>query len=585
MGFLPTNNQDMRKRGWEKLDFLLISGDAYVDHPSFGHAVISRVLENAGFKVGIIAQPDWKNPQSITGMGRPNLGVLITSGVIDSMVNHYTTLGNKRRRDRYSPGDQIGKRPDRALITYTSMVKHIFKDLPVVIGGVEAGLRRFAHYDYWDDSVRRSILFDSKADLLVYGPGEKAILEIAQRLTKGKDMERIPGTAYISREIPKDSLKLHSYNEVAEDKKKFAQSFRIEFEEQDPIRGKTLYQEHNDRYLICMPPAMPLDMYELDWVYSLPYEREYHPSYEKEGGIKAIDEVKFSITSHRGCPGGCNFCSIVFHQGRMVTKRSKNSILDEVHLLTQKPDFKGYITDIGGPTANFRDAVCLNAEKNGMCAQKQCLFPNVCPNLKVDHSDYLNILKEARQIKGVKKIFVKSGVRYDYLLSDKNSSFLLDLCKYHISGQLKVAPEHASKKVLDYMGKADADVYRKFKKIYDETNKKLGKKQYLVPYFIIGHPGEEMEDIIELVELLMETGFVPDQVQDFYPTPGTVSTCMYYSGYDPRTMKKVNTVKEINEKRDRRTLVQFSKKGNGRKARKILESYGRYDLASRIRNN
>ncbi len=585
MGFLPVNREDMRRRGWEKLDFLLISGDAYVDHPSFGHAIISRVLENAGYRVGIIAQPDWKKPESINGMGVPELGVLITSGVIDSMVNHYTSFGNKRRRDRYSPGDKTGKRPDRALITYTGMAKHMFKGVPVIIGGVEAGLRRFAHYDFWDDSVRRSILFDSKADLLVYGPGEKAILEIAERLQKGRDTENIPGTAYISRDIPEGSVKLHSYDEVSKDKRKFAEAFRVEFEEQDPVRGRTLHQAHGDRFLICMPPAMPLDTDELDRVYSLPYEREYHPSYEKAGGVKAIEEVKFSITSHRGCPGGCNFCSIVFHQGRIVTKRSKESILDEVRMLSQKEDFKGYITDIGGPTANFRDAVCLNAGENGMCAKKQCLYPGICPNLKVDHSEYLDILREARQIKGVKKIFVKSGVRYDYLISDKNNAFLADLCKHHISGQLKVAPEHASKKVLGYMGKADADVYRKFKKMYDETNRKLGKRQYLVPYFIIGHPGEEMEDVIELVELLMETGFVPDQVQDFYPTPGTVSTCMYHSGYDPRTMEQVKTVKDTNEKRDRRILVQFSKRGNGRKARQILISHGRQDLASRVRNN
>ena len=583
MGFLPINKKDMEKKGWDSIDFLMISGDAYVDHPSFGHAVISRVLENAGYKVGIIAQPDWKNPVSLKCLGRPELAVLIAPGVIDSMVNNYSASKHKRRNDRYSPEEGENQRPDRASIVYTGLAKQAFKGIPVILGGVEAGLRRFAHYDYWTDKVRRSILFDSKADLLVYGPGEKAILEIADNLKTGIPVTDIKGTAYISHNIPDEALIIPGYEEARDGKKDFAEAFRMQYMEQDPYRGKTICQGHADRFLICNPPAMPLSMSEMDEIYDLPYMREYHPVYEGSGGIKALEEVKFSVTSHRGCPGGCTFCSIVFNQGRITQKRSPASILREVRLLSKKPDFKGYITDIGGPTANFRDAYCKVKGKKGMCRDKQCLYPEICENLNVDHREYLDILKKARMVPGVKKVFVKSGIRYDYLLADGSPKFLDELCMNHISGQLKVAPEHASPRVLSYMGKEEIGVYNKFRKIYKETNNKLGKKQYLVPYFISGHPGEEIKDVIELVEFLMDSGFVPDQIQDFYPTPGTVSTCMYYSGYDPRTMNKVMSVKDSEERRKRRVLIQFSKKGNKSEAKRILHKMGRSDLAARIR--
>ncbi|MDX1358085.1 MAG: YgiQ family radical SAM protein, partial [Clostridia bacterium] len=491
MGFLPVNRTDMESVGWDELDFLMISGDAYVDHPSFGHAVISRILEDAGYRVGIIAQPDWKDVESIRCMGRPGLAVLIAPGVIDSMVNNYSASKNRRKTDRYSPADSRIPRPDRAAIVYTGLAKQAFKGIPVIIGGVEAGLRRFAHYDYWSDKVRRSILFDSKADILVYGPGEKAILEIADCLKNRSSCNKIKGTAYISREIPGESLIIPSYDEVKSDKTAFARAFRIQYVEQDPYRGRVIAQAHGDRLLVCNPPSMPLSIEEMDAVYDLPYMRDYHPSYGKSGGIKALEEVKFSITSHRGCPGGCSFCSIVFNQGRITQKRSSESILREVRLLTKKPDFKGYITDIGGPTANFREAYCKVRGNKGMCREKQCLYPEICENLNVSHREYLDILKKAGEIPGVKKIFVKSGVRYDYLLADGNPKFLEELCMNHISGQLKVAPEHASARVLGYMGKEEIGVYNKFRKKYKEINKRIGKKQYLVPYFITGHPGEE----------------------------------------------------------------------------------------------
>ena len=581
--FLPVNRNDMKKRNWDSLDFLVISGDAYVDHPSFGHAVISRVLENAGYKVGIIAQPDWKNLDVIKEMGRPNLAVLIAPGVIDSMVNNYTASKRHRREDKYSPKNEMGVRPDRAIVVYTSLAKQAFKGIPVVIGGVEAGLRRFAHYDYWTNKVRRSVLFDSKADILVYGPGERAIVEIAARLKAGKSPDEIPGTAYKSHISPEDAIQVASFDEVQDNKKSFAEAFRVQYDEQDPYRGHIVSQKHGDRFLVCMPPSKPLSIEEMDKVYDLPYVREYHPSYEAIGGIRSLDEVKFSITSHRGCPGSCSFCSIVFSQGRIIQKRSARSILNEVAMLSKKPDFKGYITDIGGPTANFRDAYCKVKGKKGMCKDKQCLYPEICENLNVDHREYLDILKKARAVPGVKKVFVKSGIRYDYLVSDNNPKFLEELCMNHISGQMKVAPEHASQKVLGYMGKEKIGIYNKFRKRYSELNKKFGKKQYLIPYFISGHPGEDMDDVVELVEFLMDSGFVPDQVQDFYPTPGTVSTCMYYAGIDPRTMKEVHTEKSEIERKRRRTLIQFSKKGNSAEARRILRSLGRDDLAARIR--
>lgn len=583
MDFLPINRTDMNRRGWESIDFLLITGDAYVDHPSFGHAVISRVLENEGYRVGIAPQPDWKNPESINQMGKPKLAVLVSPGVIDSMVNKYTASKHSRKIDRYSPNNNAELRPDRASIVYTSLAHQVFKGVPVIIGGVEAGQRRFAHYDYWSDKVRRSILFDSKADVLVYGPGEKAILEIARRLKEGDSPDGIPGTAYIADSPPENSISIPSYELVCEDKKAYAGAFKIQYEEQDPFRGKTVCQPHGDKVLVCMPPSMPLTTPEMDEIYELPYMREYHASYESDGGIKALEEVKFSITSHRGCPGGCSFCSIVFSQGRLVQKRSAESILKEVRLLAAKPDFKGYITDIGGPTANFRDAYCKAKGKKGMCRDKQCLYPQICENLNVDHTEYLDILKRAGKVPGVKKVFVKSGIRYDYVMADSNTKFLEELCMNHISGQLKVAPEHASQKVLGYMGKEDINIYNKFRKAYKTINERIGRKQYLIPYFISGHPGEEIEDVMELVEFLLDSGFVPDQIQDFYPTPGTVSTCMYHTGIDPRTMESVSIVKSGDERKKRRVMIQFNKKGNVAEAKKILRKLGRSDLASRIK--
>ncbi len=583
MEFLPINKDDMKKRGWESIDFLIISGDAYVDHPSFGHAVISRVLENSGYRVGIIAQPDWKNPVSIMEMGRPKLAVLISPGVIDSMVNNYSASKHKRRNDRYSPGNNSDLRPDRASIVYTGLAKQAFKGIPVIIGGVESGLRRFAHYDYWTDKVRRSVIFDSKADLLVYGPGEKAILEAADRLKAGVDMEGIRGTAYKSYNIPDTAVTVSSYEEVLDNKNSFAKAFHMQHNEQDPYRGKAVCQKHGKWFLVCMPPPIPLSINEMDDIYDLPYMRNYHPSYEEQGGIRALDEVKFSITSHRGCPGSCSFCSIVFSQGRIIQKRSSESILKEVKALVQKDDFKGYITDIGGPTANFRNAYCKVMGEKGMCRDKQCLYPKICKNLNVDHKEYMDILKKAREIPGVKKVFVKSGIRYDYIIADSNTKFLEELCMNHISGQLKVAPEHASQRVLGYMGKDKIGIYNKFRKKYKEINKKIDKKQYLVPYFISGHPGEEMDDVIELVEFLMDSGFVPDQIQDFYPTPGTISTCMYHTGLDPGTMQKVHVVKSDAERRKRRVLIQFSKKENSAEAKRLLRKMGREDLALRIR--
>jgi len=582
MTFLPINRKDMEKRGWEQLDFLMVSGDAYVDHPSFGHAVISRVLVDAGYRVGIIAQPDWKNPDSVRIMGRPLLGVLITSGVVDSMVNNYTANKKQRRTDSYSPGGKTGFRPDRALIVYTSLVKQAFKGVTVILGGVEASLRRFAHYDYWSDKVRRSILFDSKADLLIHGSGEKTILQVAKKLKDEESIHGIRGVAYIAKETNDGFMELPSYDEVLSDKEVFAKAYGIEYMEQDPYSASGLTQAHDNRYLVSNPPQMPLSTEEMDHIYELPYERNYHPTYESLGGIKAVEEVKFSVTSHRGCPGGCSFCSIVFNQGRTVQKRSRESILNEVKIISEMSDFKGYITDIGGPTANFRNAFCSRDDGKDMCRDKQCLYPEICRNLNVEHKEYFEILRAAAKVKGVKKVFVKSGIRYDYLLADGNGKYLEELCRNHISGQLKVAPEHASRKVLGYMGKEDISIYRKFRKRFFETNKKIGKKQYLIPYLITGHPGETMDDVIELVEFLMDSGFVPDQIQDFYPTPGTVSTCMYYSGYDPRNMRKVITERNAEERRKRRILVQFSKKGNSKQAAEILRSMGRKDLADRI---
>lgn len=595
MAFLPISFEDMNDRSWEQLDFLYISGDAYVDHPSFGHAIITRVLESEGFKVGIIAQPNWKSNYDFKRLGRPKYGVLISSGVIDSMVNHYTASRKKRSNDLYSPGGKAGYRPDRAVIVYANKIKEIFKDTPVIIGGIEASLRRFAHYDYWDDRVRRSILLDAKADILSYGMGEKPIVEIAKLLRKDVPISSIKHTngccylaAYdelpeeIRNAIPSNGSKrvavLPSFEEVAEDKKAYAEAFKIQYNEQDAISGRILVQKHGDRYLVQNPPSMPMSVSELDKVYALPYERTYHPVYEKWGGIPAITEVEFSITSHRGCYGGCSFCALNFHQGRVIQKRSQASVINEAKKLIWSEGFKGYIHDVGGPTANFRNVACEKQKKHGVCKDRQCLHPNACRNLKVDHSEYLDLLRKLRALPEVKKVFIRSGIRYDYLMLDKNDEFFTELCEHHVSGQLKVAPEHVVDRVLEKMGKPDRKLYDRFVKQFYDINRKINKEQYLVPYLISSHPGSDLNAAVELAEYLKENKINPEQVQDFYPTPGTLSTCMFHTGYDPRNMKKVYVPKLPREKAMQRALLQYRKKENYHLVVEALKEAHREDL-------
>lgn len=581
-GFLPVCRNDMRERGWEELDFLYITGDAYVDHPSFGHAIISRVLDAHGYKVGIIAQPDWHSIDDFTKLGRPRLGVLVTAGNIDSMVNHYTAAKKRRSEDFYSPGKKAGLRPDRATIVYCNRIREAFGNIPVLIGGVEASLRRFAHYDYWDDKVRRSILFDSRADILMYGMGERQIVEIADCLASGMSVDEITyihGTCYISKtDDIFESVKIPSYEECAEKKEKYAEACKMQFVEQNPYIGKTLIQEHSGRYLVQNPPAEPLTRDELDRVYELDYMREPHPMYKDKGGIAAIEEVRFSITSSRGCFGGCNFCALSFHQGRIVTSRSQQSIINEAKMLTKNPDFKGYIHDVGGPTANFRRSACDKQLTKGACSNRQCLFPKPCPNLKCDHSEYLSLLRKLRSIDGIKKVFIRSGIRFDYVMCDKDGSFLRELCEHHVSGQLKVAPEHISDNVLKYMGKPENSVFERFSDRFYKTNEKIGKKQYLVPYLMSSHPGSTLNDAINLAQYLKKHGLNPEQVQDFYPTPGTVSTCMYYTGIDPMTGKSVYVPKTPKEKAMQRALLQFAKPENHRIVEEALRAAGREDL-------
>ncbi len=595
MAFLPVSFEDMNERGWEQLDFLYISGDAYVDHPSFGHAIITRVLESEGFKVGIIAQPNWKNIEDFKMLGRPKYGILISSGVIDSMVNHYTASKKRRSNDLYSPGGKAGFRPDRAVVVYANKIKEVFRDTPVIIGGIEASLRRFAHYDYWEDRVRRSILADSKADILSYGMGEKPIVEIARLLKKDvpiSSIKNIRGCAYMAAydELPADVREaldaggskkiaiLPSCEEVTLDKKAYAEAFRIQYNEQDAVSGKTLVQKHGDRYLVQNPPALPMSVAELDRVYALPYERTYHPVYEKSGGIPAITEVEFSITSHRGCYGGCSFCALNFHQGRVIQKRSQASILNEAKKLIWTQGFKGYIHDVGGPTANFRNVACRKQVKNGVCKDRQCLHPAPCKNLIVDHSEYLELLRKLRALPEVKKVFIRSGIRYDYLMLDKNDDFFTELCEHHVSGQLKVAPEHVVDRVLEKMGKPNRQLYNRFVKKFYDINKKINKEQYLVPYLISSHPGSDLRAAVELAEYLKEHGVMPEQVQDFYPTPGTLSTCMFHTGYDPRNMKKVYVPREPREKAMQRALLQYRRKENYNLVTEALKEAGREDL-------
>ncbi len=580
--FLPINKQDMQKRGWDELDFLYIVGDAYVDHPSFGHAIISRVLESHGYKVGIVSLPDWHSIDDFVRMGRPRLGVLVSAGNIDSMVNHYTVSKKKRHDDSYAPGNKAGMRPDRATIVYCNRIREAFGKIPILIGGVEASLRRFAHYDYWDDKVRRSILLDSRANILMYGMGERQIVALANKLRDGVPVEEItdvPGTCYIANEYDEsNSVLIPSYEECVESKKEYAISCRIQYYEQNPYIGKALVQKHGDKYLVQNPPQAPLSTQELDEVYALPYMKNYHPCYEKDGGIKAIEEVKFSLAANRGCYGSCNFCALAFHQGRVVTSRSDESLIAEAKEMIKDKDFKGYIHDVGGPTANFRVPACKKQETLGACKDKQCLFPSPCKNMEVSHTKYLNLLRKLRALPGVKKVFIRSGIRFDYLIADKDDSFFYELCKHHVSGQLKVAPEHVSDNVLKYMGKPENSVYNRFSEKFYKINQKIGKKQYLVPYLMSSHPGSTLRDAIKLAEYLKANNINPQQVQDFYPTPGTISTCMFYTGLNPFTMEKVYVPKTGKEKAMQRALLQFRNPENYAIVHEALTKAGREDL-------
>ncbi len=582
--FLPISKSDLNKRGIKQLDFVYIIGDAYVDHPSFGHAIISRVLEHNGYSVGIIPQPKWQSCKDFKRLGRPRLGFLVMSGNIDPMVNRYTAAKRVRNTDLYSPGGKAGMRPDRATIVYCNRIREAYGDIPIIIGGIEASLRRFAHYDYWSDKVRRSILIDSGADLLVYGMGERQIIEVAELLNASvpiKEIKGVMGTMYSEGErslLPYDGVIIPSYDEVCTDKKLYAKATKIQYDEQDYIRGKPLIQLDRDKYTVQNPPAKPLTTQELDDVYALPYMRTYHPMYEEQGGVPAIKEVEFSITSCRGCYGGCAFCALTLHQGRTVTARSHESIVKEAELLTSLKNFKGYIHDIGGPTANFRFASCKEQERRGVCKERQCLFPKPCKNLIVDHSDYIELLRKVRSIPNVKKVFVRSGIRFDYVMEDKDDTFLYELAKYHISGQLKVAPEHISDNVLKYMGKPKNEVFERFRKRFEKINKELGKEQYLVPYLMSSHPGCTLKDAVNLAEYLRDTGHSPDQVQDFYPTPGCISTCMYYTGLDPRTMEPVYVTRSYEEKQMQRALLQYRAPKNYALVYKALQKAGRTDL-------
>lgn len=582
--FLPINKGDMKKRGWEQLDFVLVTGDAYVDHPSFGTAIISRVLENRGYKVGIIAQPKWNDTDAFKILGKPKLGFLVTSGNIDSMVNHYTVAKKRRKDDLYSPGGKGGHRPDRAAIVYSNKIREAYIDTPIIMGGLEASLRRFSHYDYWSDKIRRSILLDANADLIVYGMGESQIIEIAEALESGLPVEEITfikGTVYKTkdRERPYNPIVLPDYEEITQSKRKYAQSFIIQYNNMDSVSGKTLVEPYGSLYVVQNPPHEPMSQSQLDRVYSLPFMRDYHPVYEQAGGIPAIKEVKFSLISNRGCFGGCNFCALSFHQGRVVQVRSHQSIISEAEKLIWDPEFKGYIHDVGGPTANFRHRACKKQEKYGVCSNKQCMVPEPCKQLTVDHTDYLKLLRELRAMPNVKKVFVRSGIRYDYLINDKkNDEFFRELCKHHISGQLKVAPEHVSKGVLNKMGKPHNEVYEQFVKKYNKINEELGMNQFLVPYFMSSHPGSTIKDAIELAEYLRDLKYMPEQVQDFYPTPGTLSTCMFHTGLDPRSMEKVYVPKTSHEKAMQRALIQYRNPKNCNLVHEALTAAGRTDL-------
>lgn len=583
MDFLPISIDDMKKREWEQCDFVFVTGDAYVDHSSFAVAVISRLLERYGYKVGIIAQPDWKDINSFKKLGKPRLGFLVNSGNIDSMVNHYTTFKKKRSTDAYSPGGKSGLRPDRAVTVYSNRIREAYKNVPIIIGGIEASLRRLSHYDYWSDSVRRSVLLDSSADLLVYGMGEKSIIEIAEALEAGipiNEITFINGTVYKTKdkERPYNPIFLPAYSQVISSKEKYSESFKIQYENTDSTTGKALIEQYDTVYVVQNPPMSSLTMQELDDVYDLDYMMNYHPVYKNSGGIPALNEIKFSITSVRGCFGGCNFCALNFHQGRVVQGRSHESILKEVEKMKRDKDFKGYIHDVGGPTANFRIRACKKQEMYGVCKNKECLTPVKCKNLQVDHSDYIELLRKIRKTGGVKKVFVRSGIRYDYAIYDNSDEFIKELCKYHVSGQLRTAPEHVSESVLRLMGKPSITTYNQFVKRFYAISGKINKEQYIVPYFISSHPGSRLKDAIELAEYIRDMGHIPEQVQDFYPTPGTLSTCMYYTNFNPLTKEEVYVPKNNEEKRMQRALLQYNRKENYNMVLKALKKENRYDL-------
>lgn len=588
--FLPICREDMQKRGIAQFDFVYVIGDAYVDHPSFGHAIISRLLEAHGYTVGIISQPDWKKKDSIAIYGEPRLAFLISGGNMDSMVNHYSVSRHRRNQDAFTPGGIMGKRPDYATIVYGNLIRQTYKKTPVLIGGVEASLRRLAHYDYWSNKIRRSILLDSGADILMYGMGEHSILALAEALDSGLPPEQITfvnGTVYKTRkkEDIYDAVFLPEFEKTAQDKKVYARSFYLQYSNTDPFSGRRLVEEYpNQVYVVQNPPALPLSRQEMDDVYALPYMRTYHPSYEKAGGVPAIAEVKFSLTSNRGCFGGCNFCALTFHQGRIIQSRSQESLLSEAELLIKDRDFKGYIHDVGGPTANFRFPACEKQLTKGVCTGRQCLFPEPCRNLKADHRDYLSLLRKLRNLPGVKKVFIRSGIRFDYLLADSDRTFLKELCQYHVSGQLKVAPEHISDQVLQYMGKPKAAVYRRFVREYENMNRNLKKDQYLVPYLMSSHPGSTLKEAVELAEFLRELNYMPEQVQDFYPTPSTISTCMYYTGLNPCTMEPVYVARNPHEKAMQRALIQYRDPKNHDLVREALVKTGRQDLIGFAKN-
>lgn len=578
--FLPVCPEDVAARGWDQPDFVFVTGDAYVDHPSFGLAIISRVLEKAGYRVAMLPQPEYHNCEAFKLFGRPRLGFLVSSGVIDSMVNHYTAAKKRRSEDAYSPGGVAGYRPDRATIVYCNRIREAWGSIPILIGGVEASLRRFAHYDYWDDRVRNSILVDSGADVLMYGMGERIILETVRALEEGIPFHamRIPGTCVMSRKTDDSYLTIESAEEVAADKRAYARAFKAQYDEQDPVRGRGLCQKHGARYLIANPPAMPLSQQELDATYALPYVRAWHPMYDSLGGIPALKEVEFSIAHVRGCYGACSFCALTFHQGRIVTARSHESVIAEARKLTRLPGFKGYIHDVGGPTANFRRPACNDQLKRGACKTRQCLFPTPCRNLVADHSDYIALLRELRALPGVKKVFVRSGIRFDYLLADKSPAFLNELVRHHVSGQLKVAPEHVAPRVLRTMGKPPVEVYNRFVEAYKRANQQAGTDQYLVPYYMSSHPGCTLDDAIELALYIKKSGHRPEQVQDFYPTPGTLSTTMFYTGLDPRDMSEVYVPRSPEEKAMQRALMQYFLPQNRELVIKALKKAHRTDL-------